>query len=46
MASTDENLAEKVYCDPTWINYNGGWIHSNNGEYVSQVRESENNVFA
>jgi hypothetical protein len=34
----EENLDEQYYRDPNWIAFNGGYIHSNNGNFVSVLR--------
>lgn len=31
MADSKDNLTEKAHYDPTWIAWNGGYLHSNNG---------------
>lgn len=30
MAATESDLSTIVYCDKLWIQFNGGWLHSNN----------------
>jgi hypothetical protein len=34
MEKQEENLEEQYYRDPNWVAYNGGYIHSNNGDFV------------
>jgi len=30
----EEKLEEQYYRDPNWVAYNGGYIHSNNGDFA------------
>ena len=32
MADPKDDLTEKAHYDPQWIAWNGGFLHSNNGQ--------------
>ena len=38
----EENFEEQYYRDPSWVAYNGGYIHSNNGNFVPGASHSTN----
>ena len=42
MENKEENLEEQYYRDPNWVANNGGYIHSNNGNFTPSASHSTN----
>jgi hypothetical protein len=41
MENKQENLDEQYFRDSNWVSYNGGYIHSNNGDSATVLHAAQ-----